>query len=64
MSEAVEEMTHMGEFDYVVVNDEFEVALETLRAIVLAERATTPQVQLTHEALVAQLLDPVTVDTI
>ncbi|MFT5389932.1 MAG: guanylate kinase [Gammaproteobacteria bacterium] len=64
MSEAVEEMAHMGEFDYVVVNDEFEVALETLRAIVLSERARTPQIELTHEALIAQLLDPATVETI
>ena len=35
---AVSEMTHYDEFDYVVVNAEFEVALADLVAIVRAER--------------------------
>ncbi|MFQ5993572.1 MAG: guanylate kinase [Acidiferrobacterales bacterium] len=34
MGDAVSEMKHYGEFDYVVVNDEFDAALRDLRAIV------------------------------
>ncbi|MFK7956590.1 MAG: guanylate kinase [Lysobacterales bacterium] len=36
---AVEEMRHWDEFDYVVVNDQFEVALAQLRSIVSACRS-------------------------
>jgi guanylate kinase len=35
---AQQEMTHYGEFDYLVVNDDFERALTDLRAIVSARR--------------------------
>ena len=38
LAEAKTDMTHYDEFDYLVVNDHFDVALEELRAIVLAER--------------------------
>jgi guanylate kinase len=38
LAEAKTEMAHYEEFDYLVVNDHFDVALEELRAIVLAER--------------------------
>ena len=38
MRDAVSEMSHYEEFDYLVVNDEFDVALAQLRGIILAER--------------------------
>jgi len=38
MQDAVSEISHYHEFDYLVVNDEFDVALTELRAIVLARR--------------------------
>lgn len=38
MRAAVEEMRHYPEFDYLVVNDDFEQAVNALRAIVLASR--------------------------
>ncbi len=38
---AVEEMRHWDEFDYLVVNDQFDVALAQLRAIVSACRASS-----------------------
>lgn len=37
MREATAEMSHHGEFDHVVVNDDFNAALADLRAIVLGE---------------------------
>lgn len=38
LGQAVEEMSHYGEFDYLVFNDDFDTALAQLRAIVLARR--------------------------
>ncbi len=38
MRDAVSEMSHYNEFDYLVVNDEFELALTELRAIIWARR--------------------------
>jgi guanylate kinase len=36
------DIAHAGEFDYVVVNDQFDLALADLMAIVRAERLRTP----------------------
>jgi guanylate kinase len=38
MGEARDEISHYGEYDYLVVNDRFEQALEELRCLVRAER--------------------------
>lgn len=38
MHKAQDEMSHYGEFDYLVVNDEFDVAAKELEAIVVANR--------------------------
>ena len=38
LGEAVNEMGHYGEFDYLVFNDDFDLALTELRTIVLARR--------------------------
>jgi len=38
MRDAVNEMSHYGEYDYLVVNDDFEQALEQLRCIVTSRR--------------------------
>ncbi len=40
ISEAVVEMSHYAEFDYVVVNDHFDRALAELRSIISAKRLT------------------------
>lgn len=41
MAEAVEEMSHYIESDYLVINDDFEQALAQLQAIVSSQRLTT-----------------------
>ena len=41
MAEAVEEMSHYVESDYLVVNDDFEQALAQLQAIVTSQRLAT-----------------------
>ncbi|BCD85766.1 guanylate kinase [Pseudomonas solani] len=57
MREAVSEMSHYVEYDYLVINDDFTVALEDLKAIFRANRLQQPQQQLAHGTLLAQLLD-------
>lgn len=49
LSEAVTEMSHYAEYDYVVVNDDFDTALADLRAIVRARRQRM-EVQRTRQA--------------
>jgi guanylate kinase len=56
MRDARSELSHYGEYDYLVVNDQFERALEDLRAIVAAERLRRPrQVDAFGAALAAML---------
>ena len=38
MKEAVSEMSHYAEFDYIVINDEFETAVTNLSAIFVSNR--------------------------
>lgn len=56
MAEAVSEMSHYDEFDYVIVNDNFQTALDELKAILTAERLKETQQSLRHNDLIANLL--------
>ena len=56
MAEAVKELSHYVESDYLVVNSDFDQALEELRAIVLSHRLLTPCRQQAIEALLKELL--------
>lgn len=56
LAEARTEMQHYHEFDYLVVNDTFAVALEELRSIVLAERCRVSNRAARHQALIESLL--------
>jgi guanylate kinase len=56
LAEAKTEMRHYREFDYLVVNDRFETALEELRAIILAERCRTERRSTRNRALMDSLL--------
>lgn len=38
MSKAADEMSHWREYDYIIVNDDFEVSVQRVRAILFAER--------------------------
>ncbi|WP_199100734.1 guanylate kinase [Dyella sp. ASV21] len=51
-----EEIAHAHEFDYIIINDDFEVALGDLQAIVRAVRQRSPLQWLRHEALIQDLL--------
>ena len=56
MAEAVSEMSHYNEFDYLVVNDDFYKALDELCAIFVAERLQIAKQTIRHESLLFQLL--------
>nr|WP_300307535.1 guanylate kinase [Halomonas sp.] len=56
MREAVSEMSHYAEYDYLVINDDFTTALEELRALVIAHRLRTPRLALRHQPLLNALL--------
>ena len=44
MRQAVSEMSHYAEYDYIVFNDDFELALQQLQAIFVANRLTSRRV--------------------
>jgi len=56
MREAVSEMTHYVEYDYLVINDDFTHALADLQAIFHANRLLQPAQQQRFEGLLEQLL--------
>ena len=55
-AEAVIEMSHHHEYDYVIVNDRFDDAVADLRAIIRAERLRTSRQARRREALLRDLL--------
>ena len=55
MHQAVDEISHVAEADYVVVNSDFDTALEDLRAIVRSRRLTLAHQQVTQSDLLAKL---------
>lgn len=55
LSEAAEECSHAPEFDYLVVNDDFDLALADLLAIVRSQRLRMPVQQQRHRDLLAGL---------
>jgi len=56
MQDAISEMSHYGEFDYLVVNDDFDEALELLRSIILARRQRLDVQSRRREQLLQDLL--------
>jgi guanylate kinase len=56
MKQAVAEISHYHEFDYVVVNDEFEAALAELDSIVTSRRLRKEKQIIRHQQLFIDLL--------
>ena len=54
---AREEMRHCGDFDYVIMNQDFARAVDDLSAIVRGARLTASRQQVRHAALITQLLN-------
>lgn len=55
-AQAVEDISHCREFDHLVVNDDFQLALQALRRIVAAHRAGETPPSPDHSALLTELL--------
>ena len=56
MQQAVSEMSHHAEYDYLVINDRFELALVQLEAIVTAQRLVHPRQAVVQAELLGALL--------
>lgn len=55
LAEANVEIAHHHEFDYLVINDDFDQALSSLKAIVTAERLRTARQAKSHAKLLEEL---------
>jgi guanylate kinase len=58
MEAAREEMRHCGQFDYVIMNQDFARAVDDLSVIVRAARLTAARQQIRHARLIAALTQP------
>ncbi|WP_350645315.1 guanylate kinase [Pseudoalteromonas sp. G24-MNA-CIBAN-0072] len=56
MAQAQSETSHYNEYDYVVVNDDFDTALCDLETIVIAQRLTLKAQTTRHQTLINELL--------
>jgi guanylate kinase len=56
LAAAKDEMSHVAEFDYVTINDKFEVALEDLNAIVRTQRLKREKQLARHASLLKGLI--------
>lgn len=56
LAESISEISHYAEFDYLVVNDDFNVALDDLKAIVRGERLTYRTQSARQNDLISRLL--------
>ena len=56
MNEATSEMTHYAEFDYIVINDDFDTAVDELASIFVSNRLLADAQQQRHSKMLAELL--------
>lgn len=56
MHDAVSEMQHFNEYDYLLINDNFDVTVNDLSSIVHAERLTLAQQSNQHQDLLKRLI--------
>jgi guanylate kinase len=56
MAEAVRELSHYNDFDYIIVNDVFDSALVELKSVFEANRLTTARQSQDHNQMISQLL--------
>ncbi len=56
MQQAKDEMSHYNEFDFVLVNDDFDTTLKDFENVVFAQRQQLNNQQLRHESLIDALL--------
>ena len=58
MQQAANEISHMNEYDYLIVNDDFDTALIELSAVITAARVRRVRQQNQHQAMLDSLIAP------
>ncbi|PVZ68384.1 guanylate kinase [Pelagibaculum spongiae] len=56
MAEAISEMSHYAEFDYLLVNDDFDIALNQLDSIIITRRLQLQNQAIAQKGLLQELL--------
>ena len=56
LAAARDEMSHYGEFDYLIVNEHFAVAVDEMCSIFTASRLRREQQVARHQPLISELL--------
>ncbi|MFP5441865.1 MAG: guanylate kinase [Gammaproteobacteria bacterium] len=56
LASADEDMSHFSEFDHVIINDDFQLALAELRAVVLARRTLVSRLEGARAAQISRIL--------
>lgn len=56
MGKAIAEMSHYYEFDYIVINDNFDLAVENIKGIIMAHRLTQEEQAKRYPELILELL--------
>lgn len=59
MRDAVSEMSHFNEYDYLIINDDFATAVDELKGLISAERLRMARVQAANRGLIGELLSEV-----
>ncbi|GAA0414911.1 guanylate kinase [Cocleimonas flava] len=55
LGQSVDDIQHYSEFDYVVINDDFDESVETLKSIFIANRTTLERQKLRNKSLLEGL---------
>lgn len=56
VSQAKDDIQHFDEYDHVIINDNFETALQALSSIFQSKRTLRDKMQLSHQGLLKELL--------
>ncbi|MXP67952.1 guanylate kinase [Pantoea sp. Aalb] len=57
MKQAIKEISHYSEYDYLIINNDFEIALSDLKNIIFAERLRIEHQKIKHHTLISKLLE-------
>lgn len=57
MQTAVDEMSHYQEYDYLIINDDFDEALQELMHVIIAKRVSSQRQNKNHAGLIKKLLN-------
>lgn len=55
--EAVTEMSHFDEFDFTIINDKFDTAVEETLAVIISQHVTTKEQKINNATLINELLE-------